>query len=318
MAFIGIDTSNYTTSAAIYDGESLPRNLGRPLHVEKGGRGFRQSDAVFAHIKNIPEVFAGLFSEYGGKIEAVGVSIAPRDAKGSYMPCFLPGAAVASALSSVLKVPLYEFSHQAGHVAAAAYGSGHGGILNSDFLAWHLSGGTSELLYVCPSEENIISCKRIGGTLDIAAGQVIDRAGVALGLEFPCGKALDNLSASFSGDVKPAELFVNGFEMSLSGLENKVMEKISAGRPGAETSRFLLSSIYSSICRVMKNALSKYPGLPVLCSGGVMSNSLIRENMRREFGALFAPPPLSADNAAGISILAYLKYKKTKPEGGES
>jgi N6-L-threonylcarbamoyladenine synthase len=316
MAVLGIDTSNYTTSAALYGFEKgLPRSCGRPLRVEKGERGLRQSDAVFSHTKNIPELFEDLFSGYVGGVEAIGVSYAPRETKGSYMPCFLTGVAAASALSCALKVPLYRFSHQAGHAAAAAFGSGNGDLLKKEFLAWHLSGGTSELLLVNPSEDSIITCRRLGGTSDASAGQIIDRAGVLLGLPFPCGKGIDALSADFSGEVRPAQLSVKGLEMSLSGLENKVCELISAGKPREEIARFLLESLYLSVKTVTSNALTEHPGLPLLCSGGVMSNSLIREKMTRDFNAVFAPPEYSADNAYGIAALAYVKFQKDYKRG---
>ena len=121
--FLGIDTSNYTTSVALVcDGEII-KNEKIPLFVEEGQRGLRQSDAVFLHIKNLPEIFKRVFDQNEYKLSAVGCSYAPRDEIGSYMPCFLSGKVAASAISAANNIPLYEFSHQAGHVMAAAYTS---------------------------------------------------------------------------------------------------------------------------------------------------------------------------------------------------
>ena len=226
---LGIDTSNYTTSAAAYAPElPQPVSAGRLLEVGDGGCGLRQSDAVFAHVKNLPEIVAEAMRRFDGEIAAVGVSARPRDAAGSYMPCFLTGVAAASAAASALRVPLYEFSHQANHVAAAAFAAGRPELLRQPFLAWHLSGGTSELLLVRPDGEKIIRCERVGGTSDLAAGQAIDRAGVMLGLRFPCGRALDALSLRAETPPAPARLSVKGREMSQEGRGNK-----ARGRAGA-------------------------------------------------------------------------------------
>ena len=192
---LAFDTSNYTTSAAYYDAaEGRLHNCGRLLTVEKGGRGLRQSDAVFAHIKNLPEVVRELFPGGAGDIEAVGVSERPRAAEGSYMPCFLAGVASAETLSAASGRPLYRFSHQQGHIAAAAYGAGKPGLLASEFLVWHLSGGTTELLRAVPDNETIVKAELVAATGDLSAGQVTDRAGVKLGLGFPAGRELDALA----------------------------------------------------------------------------------------------------------------------------
>ena len=154
----------------------------------EGGRGLRQSDALFSHIVNLPEV-----AEKLGKRNpaAIGCSYAPRDVPGSYMPCFLAGVAAASTLANLLGVPLYKFSHQAGHIMAALYGCGKTELWHErrKFLAFHVSGGTTELLHVDGR-----SITKLGGTLDISAGMAVDRIGVRLGLKFPCGPELERLA----------------------------------------------------------------------------------------------------------------------------
>ena len=315
---LGVDTSNYTTSAAVYAPTlSQTISVGRLLEVGDGGRGLRQSDAVFAHMKNLPEIIDGAVRRFDGLFAAVGVSDKPRDTVGSYMPCFLAGVAAASAAASVLRVPLYRFSHQANHVAAAAYASGHPELLERPFLAWHLSGGTSELLHVRPDEEKIIRCERIGGTSDLAAGQVVDRVGVLLGFAFPCGRALDALSLKADTPIPPARLSVKGLEMSLSGLENKARSLVEARETPERTARFVFESVLFSVVRVTERALQQYGEVPVLCAGGVMCNTLIRAYMEKQFSARFADAAFSADNASGCAVLAYLKNERARGRIGD-
>ena len=170
MGVIGIDTSNYTTSIAFFDGTG-GENCSKLLPVKSGELGLRQSDAVFAHIKSLPELSGRLFSHVRDEIRAVGVSTRPRAVEGSYMPCFLVGLSHATLLSNALHVPLVEVSHQQGHVAASLWSAGHLELMDAPHLAWHLSGGTTELLLVEP-EGKLVKCTKIGGTTDISAGRV--------------------------------------------------------------------------------------------------------------------------------------------------
>ena len=209
MRALGIDTSNYTTSAAVFDG-SGGYNAGRLLEVRPGELGLRQSDALFQHIKHLPGRFAELRAEgWLTGLSAVGASTRPRAVEGSYMPCFLAGEGQGRTLADALGVPFYAVSHQQGHIAAAAWSAGRLELLDRPMLAWHLSGGTTELLYVEPDGVNV-RAQCVGGTSDISAGQLIDRTGVLLGLPFPAGKALDAL-ASKSGPVR-------GFPVKLNDL----------------------------------------------------------------------------------------------------
>ena len=222
MITIGFDTSNYTTSIAAFDGADGV-NCSKLLPVKAGELGLRQSDAVFSHIKSLPELSGRLFSHVEGRqIAAIGVSTRPRAVDGSYMPCFMVGYTHAKLLSDSLQVPLVEVSHQQGHVAACLWSAGRLDLMDKPHLAWHLSGGTTELLLVEPEEKNV-RCTKIGGTTDISAGQLIDRTGVMLDLPFPAGKHVDALSAESIG----RDLFkvkCNGTEFSLSGVQNKVQK----------------------------------------------------------------------------------------------
>ena len=297
---LGIDTSNYTTSTALFDGAD-GYQLGRLLDVEAGSLGLRQSDALFQHVKRLPELFDRLRRE--GRLEdiaAVGASVKPRWVEGSYMPCFLSGETAGRILADTLGVPFFPCAHKQGHIAAVAWGAGRLEMLDKPLLAWHLSGGTTELLYVEPDGTGVLP-QKIGGTSDISAGQLIDRTGVALGLDFPAGRALDTLSRTGRPD-RGFAVKISNFTFSFSGMENKAKDMAAAGEPAADVARFIVATVARTIRRVTDQALEQYPGLPVLCSGGVASNSILREVMS---DAVFAPPVCSADNALGVAVLTH-------------
>lgn len=301
MAVLGFDTSNYTTSIAWFDGVS-GENCSRLLPVKAGELGLRQSDAVFHHTKSLPELSDRLFSHLRGiTIDAVGVSTRPRAVEGSYMPCFLVGYSHAKLLADSLGVPLYSCSHQQGHIAAALWSAGAMHWMDAPHLAWHLSGGTTELLLVKPEGKNV-RCQRIGGTMDISAGQLIDRTGQRLSLSFPAGKALDALSQ----EAEKRDFFrvkCPGMEFSLSGMENKMRAYALENTP-ADTAAFILRTVAQAVFQATVNARKAYPGLPIVFSGGVASNSMLRAVMEPLF-PVFAQPQYSTDNAMGVAVLAH-------------
>ena len=310
MPVLGLDTSNYTTSAAVFDGQN-GWNEGRLLEVRPGELGLRQSDALFQHVKRLPELFTRL--EQAGllqNIEAVGASTRPRAVEGSYMPCFLAGASQGQSLAHTLGVPFFAHSHQQGHLAAAAWSAGRLDLLDRPFLAWHLSGGTTELLRVEPDGTSV-RAEIVGGTSDISAGQLIDRTGVLLGLQFPAGKALDALydqaDACLDYRVKLQEL-----SFSLSGMENKVKQLAAAGEKPANIARFTLDTVIGVVLRATREAQSRWPGLPVLCSGGVASNRQLRGALEQGCQAIFAQPQYATDNAMGTAILTWRALEKQR------
>ena len=301
MTVLGLDTSNYTTSAALFDGET-GKNMGRLLDVRPGELGLRQSDALFQHVKRLPELLEQLMGERP-ELEAVGASDRPRAVEGSYMPCFLAGERQGRGIAAALGVPFFAHSHQQGHLAAAAWSAGRLDLLDAPFLAWHLSGGTTELLLVKP-EGFTVSAEIIGGTSDLAAGQLIDRTGVLLGLQFPAGKALDELYAQADTCYEP-RVKLKDLTFSLSGMENHVKALAAEGEKPANIARFTIDTISNIVWRATREAQKRYPGLPVLCSGGVASNSQLRAGMTNLYGAIFAEPKYSTDNAMGTAILTW-------------
>ncbi len=301
MSVLGLDTSNYTTSIAYFDGEQ-GINCSQLLPVKPGQLGLRQSDAVFFHTKSLPELSGRLFSQFADRnITAIAVSTRPRAVEGSYMPCFLVGYSHAKLLADFLQVPLFEVSHQQGHVAACLHSAGRMELMEQPHLAWHLSGGTTELLLVEPEGKNV-RCTRIGGTSDISAGQLIDRTGQLLGLPFPAGRHLDALSAE-SDSAERFAVKCPELEFSLSGVQNKVEQFASSHNP-ADTAAYALGSVAEAVRRATANARKRYPGLAVVFSGGVASNSLLRREMEA-FDPIFCPPAYSTDNALGVAVLAH-------------
>lgn len=297
---LGLDTSNYTTSAAVFDG-SEGTNCGKLLSVPEGSLGLRQSDALFQHIKRLPDMLNALRKERKLEhISAIGASTRPRAVDGSYMPCFIPGETVGRCMADVLGVPFFACAHQEGHIAAAAWSAGRLDLLNRPHLAWHLSGGTTELLYVVPDGCSI-KAECIGGTSDISAGQLIDRTGKLLGIAFPAGKALDMMTEGEEGK-RYFRVKLNDCTFSLSGVENQVKTMVQNHAEKNEIACFVLDTIANAVLTATAAAHEKWPNLPVLLSGGVASSNRLRYWMKE---MIFAQPQYSTDNAMGVAILAH-------------
>lgn len=311
QVFLGIDTSNYTTSMALASGGEIIANLKAPLPVKEGECGLRQSDALFAHIKNIPTLSSALKEVLGGvRPCAVGVSEKPRNQEGSYMPCFLGGVSAAEAIGASLGVPVFRFSHQCGHMRAAIYSSGAEHLLGSPFGAFHISGGTTEMLYVMPSENGFLA-NIVGGTRDLNAGQLIDRIGVALGLRFPAGPALEALASQNQKQVPLRKVKAEGGFVHLSGVENMARKLLEESEDGALTAAFLLAYLSEAVISMSCSLRERYgEKFPIVYAGGVMSNAQIRERVTQKIeNVYFAEPAFSSDNAAGIALLTEERYR---------
>ena len=311
--FIGIDTSNYTTSVSVADEHGIIlANIKKMLPVADGQRGLRQSDAVFHHTRNLPYCMDELRATLSGfdfdyEISAIGVSSTPRDNEGSYMPCFLCGVAAAHSISSVTGAPVFEFSHQCGHVRAAIYSSSNNNLLCEKFGAFHVSGGTTDLLLVEPRGVGFI-ISRIGGTLDMNAGQAIDRTGVMMGLSFPCGKEMESYAKQHSGEIKGVAVSVKGLECNLSGLENRAAKLYSDTGDKSYVSSFVFEFVGKTLYKLSENFIAEYGNLPLLYAGGVMSNAQIKTKLSALQNTYFSEPQFSSDNAAGIALMAHDRY----------
>ena len=310
MKFVlGIDTSNYTTSVALLDVETnIVYQTKRLLPVSSGQLGLRQSDAVFHHTKQLPKLIEDLFQKLAGDIVAIGASNKPCSKDGSYMPCFLVGEGFARSFGAIRSIPAYYFTHQQGHIAAAAFGSKQTGMLKNPFFAFHISGGTTDLLLVKPDRDTIIQCQCIASSLDLKAGQLIDRVGGKLGLDFPAGPALDNLANTLP-DYQPKGIrpSIENGNCHLSGIENQCQKLIEEQKPANEVANFCLYSILEAISFMAREAVEKYGDYPFLFAGGVMSNTLLKEKLTQRFHGFFSDPVYSSDNAVGIAWLASQK-----------
>ncbi len=329
--FVGFDTSNYTTSAAACTMDEAGRvsviaNCKAPLPVEAGARGLRQSDAVFSHTRNLPALIRELreiLAAGNHRVCAVGASATPRDAEGSYMPCFLCGVAAAEAFAAGAGVPMYTFSHQSGHLMAALYSSGalsEGTLLAAPFLGFHVSGGTTEAVVATPRTHAAtrrpvgFDVELAGAGADLHAGQLIDRIGVLMGLDFPCGRAMEELARQNTRKLPPVKLCVREGNAHLSGLENQAAALWQKTADAPLLSAYVLTAVGKSLRRMTEQlqearAARGEAALPVLYAGGVMSNKFIRPLLSEgaPWAVYFSEPAFSADNAAGVAVLCGMK-----------
>ncbi len=308
--WLGFDTSVYTTSIAtiLENGEiDYRRNV---LPVKPGERGLRQSEALFKHIRRLPEMFNELSEQYDFRnLKGIGVSVHPRPIQGSYMPVFEGGKAIAHVLGDTLDIPVIEVSHQENHIEAIVLGSkiDHDKLKNK-FLAIHFSGGTSEIL-LARLTENGYFIQRIAGSLDLKAGQLIDRIGIRLGLQFPAGAELEKiaLKATQKDIIIPSRSHYKDFHFS--GQENYINNLLNKGVPAEEVAYGLFKMIGRTLNKSIRKILEDEDFNVVVFSGGVMSNSIIRDEIRRKLKPtglelIFAPAEYSSDNAIGNAALA--------------
>lgn len=301
--FLGLDTSNYTTSAAIYDYHARTVSQSKLLlPVKAGEKGLRQSDAVFHHTVQLPQILSQL--DISG-ISGIGVSVKPRNHEGSYMPCFLCGEGTARILGQALHIPVFCTSHQVGHILAALHSADQLSWIHKPFLAFHVSGGTTDCILCEPDEELLLKITPVSSSLDLKAGQLVDRVGLMLGLQFPCGIALEKLALQSEKEFryKPT---MKALDCCLSGLENQCKAAIENGEAPCDVAKCLLCAISEVLLEMTKRATAQFGDLPIVYAGGVMSDMLIQEKLQVIKQAAFAKPEFSCDNAVGTAIYASL------------
>ncbi len=293
---LGIDTSCYTTSIAIVDGSGeivLDKRI--PLKVKAGQRGLRQSEAFYQHVVNLPALFEKA-SIYSNSIAIVSASSKPRNIKDSYMPVFNAGTAFAKTISSLLSLPLSFFSHQEGHIYSLLPESKIN--CGSAFYVVHLSGGTAEIMKVS-SQNGRISTKIIGGSLDITAGQLIDRLGVRLGHGFPAGRALDKIASAEKAKDSYRTSVKNGY-FNFSGVENIYEKDISRGTNPDE----IICKVFKCISQTLSKSFNNLDiaDKPILMTGGVSASHFLKKTLCDKFASIhFGPAELCTDNAVGIA-----------------
>ncbi len=309
---IGLDTSCYTTSAAAVttDGQVIA-SCRKLLPVPQGQRGLRQSEAVFIHVRQLPEQIEVLSKHLTDcKIAAVCVSARPRDDEASYMPVFHAGDAQGRSIAALLGVPCFSTTHQRGHVAAASVDSG---IAQGDLLAVHLSGGTTEILALTDDQLTLL-----GGTLDLHAGQVVDRVGVTMGLPFPAGPHLEKLALQGKSQaLLPVSMADGDLNCHLSGAETQVQRWLAQEKMSHEdVAREVYDLLARTLTRMVIAASNKTGIHQVLMAGGVASSSLFRmlvtDRIRRRDPSMhvcFGKPEYSGDNAVGVALIGAEKVR---------
>jgi N6-L-threonylcarbamoyladenine synthase len=306
---IGFDSSCYTTSvAAVSLTGEIVADWRQLLTVGPGARGLRQQEALFQHWNNIPGLLHKYRSLSSVKPIAIAYSEKPTQKSRSYLPVFTAGASIAQALAAILVLPALPFTHQEGHIAAGRFGA-QGPIADS-FLAAHLSGGTTDFLLVHEKESGF-RITRLGKTLDLNAGQLVDRVGVALDLPFPAGPWLEKLAGSCpETDTLAIPSFVQGYEVSFSGPTEAALRLVAANRNKGAIARAVFQCIANSAEKVLRKAMAETGIRDVLLVGGVAANSFIRQRLTKRLGhpavggrLYFTPPRLCTDNAVGIAWL---------------
>ena len=302
---LGLDTSNYTTSLAITDiNGSIVTDRRKLLTVRQGERGLRQSHALFQHMENIPEMLLELFGQIDkDRIGAIAASSRPRPVEGSYMPVFKAGVNYGKVMAAGLGVPFFEFSHQEGHLEAVRR---HSSLSEErEYLAFHLSGGTCGLLHVKNGSIEIL-----GGARDLSFGQVIDRVGVSLGMEFPAGMEMDRIAVNRKDKQSPIlkKIPIDGLEINLSGIETQCQRELQKGVDAEALVHDLFMNIAGCLCRLTEKAVAGTGCDRVLFTGGVAASRFIRAEVGQFFSEkpvriIFGDPALSSDNAVGISFL---------------
>lgn len=311
--YLGIDTSAYTTSLAVIDeNRNVVFDERILLEVEMGKKGLRQQEAVFQHINNLPKIFDNLYKHIDvKKIKNISASTVPRNVENSYMPVFKVSQGQAFIIAKTLNIPFKQFSHQDGHIGAGILGCGIEDI--EDFLALHISGGTTELLYV-KNDKNNYNIEIIGGSKDISAGQLIDRVGVKLGMNFPCGRSMDILSLKCDDLQKNMPISVKDTWVNFSGVETMFYKDIDNQKYDNEAiAKRVFYVIGESLSRMVQFSFKKYKTKKIIVIGGVASNSYLRSIFKKnitdkKIGDVYFPPKeMCTDNAIGIAYLGNIK-----------
>ena len=307
---LGVDTSNYTTSVSLLDTDIMEVKQEKLLlPVKAGEKGIRQSDAVFHHTAQLPVLIEKLFDNAGNiQLNGLGVSFAPRLVENSYMPCFTVGDGFVKSLGAVLGIKPDRTSHQMGHILAGLYSCQKLDLLKSEkpFIAFDASGGTTDLLLCKPNAENILDIEEIGTSLDLKAGQAVDRVGVMLGFRFPCGKELDKLAGQ-SDKIFKVKPVIRDNNCSISGVENQSKKMFDEGQNYKDIARFCVEFLNKTFEKMIESAFNTYGRMPVVCVGGVMSNSIISKTLSDKFGAYFSKSEFSCDNAVGVAVFSAIK-----------
>ncbi len=300
--FFGIDTSAYTTSIAAVSNGRVLLDLRKMLDVPHGGRGLRQSEAVFLHVKNLKVLFSSIEMSFED-LCAAAFSEKPCPVEGSYMPVFCVGASHAAAVAKAKGVPLYALTHQHGHIYSAFLGNV---VDDGVYGAFHVSGGTLDILRIAIDNGIVTEIQTLGGSLDITCGQLIDRVGVAAGLEFPSGAEMEK---QYVPSAAKLAVHVEGLSANLSGAEAQALRRLSGGEEAVLVCSAVIDCVSNTLTKLLVNAANSSRLKSFLFTGGVICNTIIRENIenvcaKNGLGCVFAQKHLCSDNACGLALAA--------------
>ncbi|MDF2629051.1 MAG: O-sialoglycoprotein endopeptidase [Symbiobacteriaceae bacterium] len=287
----------------------------RPLTVSTGERGHSPAEAVWLHVKGLPEVIEPVLAQYGREIAAVAASTRPRPVEGAFLPPFKVSEGYGRAVAAALGVPFYASTHQEMHIAAGLWSSDSPPV-GEQFLAVHLSGGTTELIRVTRRIGGFDE-ELLGGTRDLHAGQFVDRVGVALGLPFPAGPHMEKLAAGGVPGRVTLPSHVDGRYVSFSGPETAGQRQVGKAEP-ADLALAVIMCVAKTLEKWLRAAVAETGIQEILIVGGVASNGILRERLReklehRAVGArlAFARPQFSTDNAVGTAAIARANHMAT-------
>ncbi len=305
--YLALDTSCYTTSYALVSGGQVLCDARNMLEVPSGGRGLRQSEMVFQHVRNIEQLFCG-FSKEGYMIQALGCSERPCPREDSYMPAFCVGKSFAKSLAAALGVPCFTLTHQHGHIYAGFIGND---IADGEIIALHVSGGTLDILLVRIKAGIVTEITPLGGTADLTCGQLIDRVGVAAGLMFPAGAEMERM---YVPDGVKLSVHVEGLSANLSGAETQAQRLLASGTDAATVCSGAIDCAAETLAKLAENAAEQTGINRFLFTGGVMCNGVVRRRLGAvcsQIGAepVFAQKQYCGDNACGLALAAQRLYE---------
>ncbi len=311
--YLGLDTSAYTTSIALVDGdENLVFDRRINLPVKKGELGLRQSEAVFCHLQNLPLLLNGSSGEKQGSVGfifpsgifAVAAATRPRPVEKSYMPVFKVGEALGLFYAKAAGLNFLPSSHQEGHILAGFWSAGL--KPKRPYLVTHLSGGTTEILSAVETAPGKLELQLVGRGDDLNAGQFVDRVGKGMGFGFPCGPQLEGAAGNGTDGAICLAVAVKDGQVSFSGPASQAERLLKEGASIPDLARAVEICIADSLAAALKNILKKgdsYDG--ILFVGGVSANLYIRKRLKElmsERKLYFAEPCFAADNAVGLAV----------------
>jgi N6-L-threonylcarbamoyladenine synthase len=313
MRILAIETScDETAAAVVEDGRALRSHVvasQAAFHAKYGG--IFPELAARMHVEAIVPVTRETLSQAGlswEAIDAIAVTYGPG----------LPGSLVvgvsfAKALAFARRKPLIAVNHLEGHLYAhrLRVEGNPPEDLPTPFLALIVSGGHTELIWV----RDLLDHRRVGWTIDDAAGEAFDKVARLLGLGFPGGPAIERIAREGDPQAFPFPALPKVDDplwFSFSGLKTAVLRTVERfqGRPlpVADLAASFQAAVVEQLVTKTLEALRRYEARAILISGGVSANRLLRSEMaRRAPVPVVAPPPwLCTDNAAMIGAAAAL------------